>query len=54
MAEDGLCSLSINCAKTDKGKCIECSHGFLLTKNNICTNEPNCSGANKDYVILAI
>ena len=29
MAEDGQCSLSINCAKTNKGKCIECSNGFF-------------------------
>ena len=48
MAEDGQCSLSINCAKTNKGKCIECSNGFFLEENNICTNESNCSDADKD------
>ena len=48
MAEDGQCSLSINCAKTNKGVCIECSDGFFLAQNNICTSEPNCSIAERD------
>ena len=48
MAENGQCSLSINCKKAYNGGCIECSDGFLLAKNNICTNEPNCSSGDKD------
>ena len=37
-----------NCAKTEKGKCIECIPGYLLAKNNVCTKEPKCYNADKD------
>ena len=48
MAEDGQCSLSINCAKTLQRDCIECSTGYKLTNNNMCAKEQNCYIANKD------
>ena len=48
LAEDGQCTDTIFCSKTEKGKCIECSSGMKLINNNICTFEENCNNADKD------
>ena len=47
-SEDGQCTDTILCSKTEKGKCIECISGAKLLKDNSCTFEQNCNDADKD------
>ena len=47
LSEDGQCTDTINCSKTEGGKCIECKENNYLI-NEICTIEKNCKKADKD------
>ena len=48
LAEDGQCSDTVLCSKTEKGKCIECVSGANLINDNACTLEERCNKADKD------
>ena len=51
LAEDGQCTDTIMCSKTEKGKCIQCSEGAILLKDNTCSLEKNCLSADKDTAL---
>jgi len=51
LAEDGQCTDTIMCSKTEKGKCIQCSKGAILLKDNTCSLEENCLNADKDTAL---
>ena len=51
LAEDGQCSETFMCSKTEKGKCIECSLGLKLLKDNSCSFDENCIKADKDTAL---
>ena len=48
LAEDGQCTDTIFCSKTEKGKCTECISGAKLIRENVCTFEEKCYNADKD------
>ena len=47
LAKDGQCVDTINCSKSNKGKCIECSDKNYLI-GDYCSEEKNCKTADKD------
>lgn len=48
LADDGQCSDTIMCSKTEKGKCIICREGYILLGNGSCCKEEKCKNADKD------
>ena len=48
IADDGQCSDTLMCSKTEKGKCKICNEGYILLENGACTKEPKCKNADKD------
>lgn len=51
LGEDGLCSLSKDCANSDQeGRCLKCSEGFFLSSyDNKCTMIENCLKADINF-----
>ena len=43
---DDKCSLSKNCAESERGICIECIDGYYLGLDNYCTNVQHCIYSN--------
>ena len=48
LSEDGQCSDTIMCSKSNKNVCEECISGYKLLENNSCSKEENCKIADKD------
>ena len=48
LSEDGQCSETIMCSKTNKNICEECISGYKLLENGSCCKEENCKTAEKE------